>query len=169
MTTLRTVVTAPAVALALVLSLSLAAAGCEDGVDVQEALVVTDVVTGWFDAGIQDGKNKLVPSISFRVRNQSASTVRSVQLNAVFRIVGDQEELGASLVRGIDSNGLAGGQATEAFVLRSALGYTGEQPRADMLQHGQFQDAQVEVFAKHGSRQWVKLGQYPITRQLLTH
>ncbi|MCL4814828.1 MAG: hypothetical protein KJ061_20270 [Vicinamibacteraceae bacterium] len=169
MTTLRTVVTTPAAALVLAVALSFASAGCDDGVDVKEALVVTDVVTGWFDAGIQAGKNKLVPSISFRVKNQSASTVRSVQLNAVFRIVGDQEELGAALVRGIDSDGLAAGQTTDAFVLRSALGYTGEQPRGDMLQHGQFQDAQVEIFAKHGSRQWVKLGQFPITRQLLTH
>lgn len=168
MTTLRTFVTAPVFVLALVLPLSFAASGCDDGVDVKEALVVTDVVTGWFDVGIRDGKNKLVPSISFRVKNQASSTVRSVQLNAVFRIVGEQEELGAALVRGIDSNGLAAGQATEAFVLRSTLGYTGEQPRSDMLQHGQFEDAQVEVFAKHGSRQWVKLGQYPVTRQLLT-
>ena len=52
--------------------------------------------------------------------------------------------------------------------MRSLLGYTGEQPRNQMLQHTQFKDVQVELFAKHGSDQWVKLAQYKIDRQLLT-
>jgi hypothetical protein len=146
----------------------LAAWACGSAVNVQQALQVTDVVTGYYDVGVVDGKNKLVPSISFQVRNTADRTVSSVQLNAVFRVVGDQEELGSAFVRGIDASGLAPGASTEAFVLRSSLGYTGEQPRAQMLQHKEFRDVQVEVFAKHGAEQWVKLGQYKVDRQLLT-
>jgi hypothetical protein len=86
----------------------------------------------------------------------------------VFRVIGDQEELGSAFVRGIDANGLDPGATSGGFVLRSSLGYTGEQPRTQMLQHSQFRDVQVEVFAKHGARQWVKLGQYKVERQLLT-
>jgi hypothetical protein len=37
-----------------------------------------------------------------------------------------------------------------------------------MLSHSQFRDAKVEVFGKHGSAQWVRLGEYPIERRLLT-
>ena len=44
-------------------------AACTQEVDLKQALQVTDVTTGWFDAGIVDGKNKLVPSITFRLRN----------------------------------------------------------------------------------------------------
>jgi hypothetical protein len=146
-----------------------ALAGCGPGVDVKQALQVTDVVTGWYDAGIVEGrKNKLVPSVTFRVKNVSSETVTWVQFNAVFRVIGDVQELGSKLVRGIDGAGLAAGQSVGPFTLQSDLGYTGEQPRAQMLQHEQFKDAQVEVFAKHASNQWVKLGQFPITRQLLT-
>ncbi|MCL4847399.1 MAG: hypothetical protein KJ066_12750 [Acidobacteria bacterium] len=152
----------------LVLAAPLYAAACDDGLDVQQALEINDVVTGYFDEGIVAGRNKLVPSISFRVKNKAASTIRSVQINAVFRIVGDEEELSSAFVRGIDSEGLAGGATTEPFVLRSHLGYTGEQPRAQMLQHSEFRDAQVELFAKHGSRQWASLGVFKIERQLLT-
>jgi hypothetical protein len=148
--------------------LGLGAAACGEDVDVQQALQLTDVVTGFYDIGIVDGKNKIVPSISFQVRNAAASTVSSVQLNAVFRVVGDEEELGSAFVRGIDASGLEPGATTGPFVLRSSLGYTGEQPRAQMLQHRDFRDVHVEIFAKHGSRQWVRLGEHKIERQLLT-
>jgi hypothetical protein len=144
------------------------ATACAGDVDVQEALKVTDVITGYHDAGIVAGKNKLVPSISFHVRNGADAPVSSVQLNAVFRVVGDEEELGSAFVRGIDASGLEPGGTTRAFVLRSSLGYTGEQPRTQMLQHREFRDVQVEIFAKHGSKQWVKLGQFKVDRQLLT-
>jgi hypothetical protein len=146
----------------------LVASGCSDNVDVKQALQVTNVVTGWFDAGVVGGKNKLVPTVAFQVKNVAARPVRYVQLNAVFRVIGDQEELGSMFVKGIGGDGLAPGASSEAYVLRSALGYTGEQPRHEMLEHGQFRDAKVEIFAKHASEQWVKLGEYTIARQLLT-
>ena len=53
-------------------------------------------------------------------------------------------------------------------MLRSDLGYTSEAPRMTMLQNSQFKDAQVQVYAKHGSQQWVRLAEYTIQRQLLT-
>ena len=156
--------------MALAALLAGASAACtSDSVDAKAALEVTDVVTGWYDAGIVDGKNKLVPSISFRIKNNATEPIRGVQLNAVFRVIGDQEELGSQWVRGIDMNGLAPGASTEAFVLRSNLGYTGEQPRMQMFDHSLFKDAQVEVFAKHGSQQWVVLLKQTVQRQLLTH
>jgi hypothetical protein len=148
---------------------ALAAAGCGPRVDVKQALQVTDVSTGWFDAGLVEGqKNKLVPRVQFRVKNVSNETVSSVQLNAVFRVIGDVQELGSMFVKGIDSTGLAPGQSTELYSLQSALGYTGEQPRLEMLQHGQFKDAQVEIFAKPVSGQWIKLAEHKVDRQLLT-
>jgi hypothetical protein len=53
-------------------------------------------------------------------------------------------------------------------VLQSALGYTSETPRLQMLQNSQFVDAKVELFLKQGSQVWAKLAEYPIQRQLLT-
>ncbi len=37
-----------------------------------------------------------------------------------------------------------------------------------MLQHSMFKDAKVELFVKHGSRQWARLGEYRVDRQLFT-
>ena len=47
-------------------------------------------------------------------------------------------------------------------------GAQGLQPRAQLLDNRLFIDAKVEVFGKHGSSTWVKLGDFRIDRQLLT-
>ncbi|HEY3383251.1 MAG TPA: hypothetical protein VGK32_15880 [Vicinamibacterales bacterium] len=145
--------------------------GCRSrAVDLAKALEVTDVTTGFFDAGIVEGtKNKLVPSISFRLKNRDNGTIVSVQAIAKFSRVGEPEEWGsAPYVRAIGPEGLPAGQSTSPIVVRCDRGYTGEQPRAQMLQNRQFVDVRVELFAKYMANSWVKMGDYRITRQLLT-
>lgn len=146
----------------------LLSAGCMRSRAVEEDLRIVDVRTGWYDAGVVNGQNKLVPSITLRLQNVSDEPIRSVQLNAIFRRVGEQEAWGEHFVRAIGSDGLAPGATGEPLVLRSRLGYTGEESRLKMLQNPQFVDAKVEIYGKHGSRTWVKMGEYLIDRQLFT-
>ena len=62
-------------------------------IDLPKALEITDVETGFFDAGIVDGKNKLVPTISIRLKNRDSQPIASVQMLARFSRVG---EMGSS-------------------------------------------------------------------------
>ncbi len=143
-------------------------AGCST-VNPVEVLEPVEVTTGWFDAGLMaDGKNKLVPTVSLKLRNKASEPVTGVQIMAVFRRVNEQEMWGEHYGWAVRRDALAPGSATNAIVLRSALGYTGEQPRIQILQHKDFVDAKVEVFLKKGSQVWAKLGEFPIERQLLT-
>jgi hypothetical protein len=152
----------------VVLLMSLLASGCRN-TEVEKALRVTDVQTGWYDAGIVEGqKNKLVPSISLRLENVTQEEVNSVQLNAIFRRVGQKEEWGAHYVMAIPRQGLAPGAKTRPIVLRSEGGYTGTQSRLNMLQNREFVDAKVEIFGRRGSGDWVKLIDQQIGRELLT-
>ncbi len=133
------------------------------------ALEPVEVVTGWYDDGIVEGqKNKLVPSVTMKLRNKSGDPIRSIQINAIFRRVGEQEMWGEYFGWAIRREPLAAGATTDLMVMRSALGYTGEQPRMQMLQNREFVDAKVEIYLKQGSRVWAKLAEYPIERQLLT-
>lgn len=158
----------PVLSLLFLIPFALAPTSCGSSADVGTALQVVDVTTGWFDAGIvEGGKNKLVPSVSFRVTNVSGAAIAGVQLNAVFRRVNEAEEWGSAFVRAF-REALASRQTSEPIVLRSPRGYTGTQPRAEMLQNREFVDATVQIFAKHGSAQWVKIGEYRVGRQLLT-
>lgn len=151
----------------LVLTAVAAAAGCR-GVDPTTVLEPIDVGTGWYDVGIVDGKNKLVPSITLKLRNKGTAPIRTVQVNAVFRRVNEPEAWGEHFGWAIQGDPLAAGSTTAELVLRSQLGYTGEQPRAQMLQNKEFVDAKVDIFLKQGSRPWAKLAEFPIARQLLT-
>ncbi len=138
-------------------------------IDLPKALEVTVVSTGYLDAGIVDGKNKIVPTVSIRLKNRDSQTIASVQMLARFSQIGDSQELGSGpYVRAIGPEGLAPGQTGNPVVMKIDVGYTSEAPRAQMFTHSQFKDVRVELFAKYAAQEWVKMGEYPIARQLLT-
>src|SRR5829696_8434179 len=154
-----------AVGLAALLSIS-----CGASVDAVAALEPVDVVTGWYDEGIiEGGKNKLVPSVTMKLRNKTDQELKSIQINAIFRRVGEQEMWGEYFGWAVPrSEPLPAGAETDTLVMRSTLGYTGDQPRMQMLQNREFVDAKVEIYLKQGSKVLTKLAEYPIQRQLLT-
>ena len=156
--------------LSLVILLVTFTAGCGASVDAVASLEPIDVVTGWFDDGIiEGGKNKLVPSVSLKLRNKGGEPLRSVQINAIFKRVGEPEMWGEYFGWAITrAQPLQPGATTAALVMRSTLGYTGVQPRMQMLQNKEFVDARVEIFLKQGSKVLTKLAEFPIDRQLLT-
>lgn len=143
------------------------AAACSSPVDLKQAVQVTDIGTGWFDAGVVDGKNKLVPSVSFRLRNDSGKRLDAVALNIVFKFADtgdDHEEIFKQRVP-FENN------QTRVITVRSQNGYTGEPPqtRADMLKNSQFRDMDAVVFVRQSGAQWIELQRVRIERQLLTH
>jgi hypothetical protein len=150
--------------------LAILPAACGDSIEIEKAVKVTDVHTGWYDAGIVNQvQNKLVPSVSLKLQNVSSQPVKSVQINAIFRRINETEAWGEHFVNAIGSDApLPPGATGRDIVLRSNLGYTGDESRMKMLQHREFMDAKVEIFAKHGSRTWQKIGEYKIDRRLLT-
>jgi hypothetical protein len=90
-----------------------------------------------------------------------------LQVNALFRRVGADEEWGSGFATAAGSQGLGAGDSTDVLQLKSPLGYTGTDPRLAMLSNSHFIDAQVDVFAKYGSGQWTRLGRFPVQRQLV--
>jgi hypothetical protein len=154
----------------LLLLLALVSTGaCGPTVDLTKGLEVTVVNSGWFDLGIVNGQSKLVPTIVFTLHNTSDQKLVTLQINALFRRVTENTEWGSGFLTVAGSQGLAPGATSDPVTIKSQLGYTGsDQSRQEMLQNSQFVDAKVELFAKYGSTQWVKVGAFPITRQLMT-
>ena len=153
----------------LLLPVLLACAGCGPMVDLTKGLQLAVVGTGWFDAGIVNGQSKLVPRLSFTLKNVSDRPLGTLQVNAVFRHVNENDEWGSAFLTVAGSEGLAPGATTATLTVKSQLGYTGsEQTRLEMLANSHFIDVRVEVFAKYASTQWVRVGLVPIARQLLT-
>jgi hypothetical protein len=149
--------------------LAMLSAGCGGPpVDLTKGVEIVDASTGWYDAGPVNGQNKLVPSINFKLRNVSDQPLVALQINAVFRRGTDNDEWGAVWAPVTRSEGLQPGATSQPLTLNMKLGYTGTEPRAQMLQNSQFVDAKVDLFAKYGSQQWVRIGERPIERRLIT-
>jgi hypothetical protein len=145
------------------------AAGCGQTVDFKQALQIVDVSGGWYDFGIVDGKNKLVPSLSFRVRKAPDVPLSSIALNVHFKWVSgsDEKEPGEVFLQRVE---FTEGNQTPLLKVRPDYGYTADAPqtRAEMLGHSQFRDAHAIVFGKQSSTTWVELLRYDIPRVLIT-
>ena len=173
------------------LSVMLILSGCSNPAELE----VTGLQTGWLDVGLDElGQNKLVPVVSFRLKNVGLDSVRTVQVTGVFRrceviyegqdppenptspanvetgtCIGEDREWGSTLFRGaIGREGLEPGAEAGPFTMENKLGYTGLQPQAEMLGHRDFVNVKVELFMKHLSDQWAPLNEFPVDRQLLT-
>jgi len=164
-------IAASALTLALV-----TAAGCSQPVDLKQALEMTDVSGGFRDAGIVDGRNKVVPSISFRLKKTTDRSITPLALNLSFRklpLPGVTPAPGSPTEEEWDDAFKASvtfeGNQTAVMTFQLNAGYTGDPPqsRAEILKNSHFQDVRVHVFAKHSSSQWVEIGQYDLPRQLI--
>jgi hypothetical protein len=164
--------------IALVLALApVLAAGCGKPVDLKQVLQVTDLSGGYFDAGVVDGRNKVVPSVTFRLKKTTDDSLRPLSVNVVFKQL---PRAGAAVPPGQPAEAdwdevfkqsvPFNGDETELLTVRATAGYTGDPPqsRADILKHSMFQDVRVHVFAKHSSSQWVEIAHLDLPRQLLT-
>ena len=160
--------TSKSLAAVLILVFVSAACGSSASEPINKLVEPIDVKTGWFDAGVENGMNKLVPTLMLTLKNVSSEPVANLQLNAVIRRVGETEEWGGAFQKVVGMEAIPPGGTSKPIVLRSNLGYTGIEPRAQMLKNSQFVDAHVQVFAKHGGNQWTKLGEWQIAREMLT-
>jgi hypothetical protein len=155
--------------LLLLVVASIGLAGCQKPIDLTKALQVEEVSSGWHDAGMVEGKNKLVPTITFKIKNVSDQPLSVLQMNVLFRRVTEETtEWGSGFVTVAGSSGLKAGATSDPLTVTSQLGYTGTEARAEMMKNSQFIDAKVQLFAKYASTQWVKIGEYPVTRTLLS-
>ena len=146
----------------------LAAAACGKPVDLGKNLQVIDVSTGWADAGLtEDGQNKLVPFLKFKLKNISDQSLPVLQVNAMFRPLKEDKEWGSRFQSVTGSEGLAAGATTPDITLVSDRGAKGTDPRATIMKSAYFVDARVQLSAKYGSAQWVKITEVPVTRQFV--
>ena len=146
---------------------ALALTGCTKPVDLRENVEVSDVVSGWFDAGVVNGQNKIVPSSTFRLKKKANIEIKPIALNIVFKNAdGSESSFEDIYIQRVAFEG----QQTEPITVRSKNGYTADPPqtRADMLKNSQFKDVAIQVFAKQSSAQWVELRRVVIERQILT-
>jgi hypothetical protein len=145
----------------------LSATACGPKLDLAKAVAPESVTTGWADGGTVAGRNKIVPAVSFRLKNVSDQKIGPLQVNAVFRRVNDPAEWSSGYLPSAATELPPGGE-TATLTIMGQQGYTGTDEPEAMLRNSQFVDAKVELYVKSGSSNWTRIGEFPIARQLLS-
>jgi len=150
-----------------VLVLGVAAPACTGDVDIKETFRIDGVTGGYFDAGIVDGRNKIIPTVMFSIEKTTDAGVRPLSVNVLFKkIAGETEaEWDDVFLQRVE---FTEGNRTPVLTVRPDAGVTGEEPRSEMLKNSQFVDIRAVIFVKQSSSNWVELARYDIPRQLLT-
>ncbi len=129
---------------------------------------MTDVFTGYYDYGVVNNLNKLVPSISFRLQNNGPVPANEVDLTVAFWADGADGEWDAKDVTGIGDKVVPPGASTDPILIRADAGYTSEAARAEFFSNSVFKDVTAKVFAKRGGK-IVPLGQFKLDRRVIPH
>ena len=129
-------------------------------------------ISGYYDDGIvqsgpEQGQNRLLPSVTFQLKNEGTLPVTYVDLVvAYWRVAVDDGEKESKVIQGIGGTPLGPGETADSITVRSSVGYTSPAARAEFFLHSEFIDFKVKVFAKRGGRT-VSLGELAVERRLL--
>jgi hypothetical protein len=143
-----------------------AASACGSELDLAQAIAPDAVVTGWTDAPTVAGKNKIVPAVSFRLKNISDRTLGAVQVNAVFRRVNEPGEWSSKYLPNA-ATAMPPRGLSPARLAVADQGYTGSDDTEALLRNSHFVDVTADLFVRSGSSKWTRVGEYPIARTLL--
>ena len=145
----------------------IASAACGPQPNLATDLKLNPTISGYYDDGITPTKlNRILPSITFELKNVGTLPITNVDLVAAFWQNGDDGELDSKQIRGIGSTALEPGATSETITVRSTVGYTHEGPRADMFTNSLYKGFIVKIFAKRAGKT-TKLGEFPIEARLL--
>lgn len=146
----------------------IAAAACGKYPDLKNDLKIVNVLSGYHDAGITpDHKNKLVPSLTFQLKNDGADTLSYIDLAVDYWQVGDDGPLDSKLiVSAIGGHSLQPGQTSESITVRADTGYTSEAARVDFFTNSVFKGFTAKVYAKFRGRT-TPLGELKVEPRLL--
>ena len=143
-----------------------AAAACGPQPDLR-TLKLVPTMSGYYDDGVQpDGQNRLLPSMTFQLKNEGTLPITYVDLVIAYWPKGADGEKDSKQIHGITGTPLEPGAASEPITVRSGIGFTSLYPRAEFFSRPEFVDFIIKAFAKHRGRT-VSLGEHLVERRLL--
>lgn len=157
----------PLAVAALVASM-LAPAACGPAVDIQKSLSITDVISGYYDSGLKDGWNYLVPSVTFRIANAAPVSLTGLELTVAFWQDGKDGEWESVLLQRIGNDTIPANGKSDPVTVRPSVGFRLEEARADLFTHSLFVDVTAKIFARRGGRIF-PIGSVRLDHTILPH
>ena len=159
----------PLVAVAALVALVLAPAACGPDIDIAKSLTITDVISGYYDNGLKDGRNYLhaqphVPARQLGVREPHGPRAHR-------RRTGKMARTASGIPCSFSASATTRSRRTASPIRsRSAatVGYRLEEARADLFTHSQFKDVTAKIFARRGGRIY-PIGSVKLDHQIIPH
>jgi hypothetical protein len=134
-------------------------------------LEIAETFSGYYDWGVvregpDKGQNKLVPSVSFRLKNNTGTAIDHVAMTVSFWPEGADGEKDSKEVPGIGGTAVEPGGLSGPILVRSEVGYTTPVARHELFEHSGFKDFVVKFFAKRGGK-IVPLGEIKVDRRII--
>jgi hypothetical protein len=144
-----------------------AAAACGKSPDLKNHLKIENAITGYFDDGpTANHENRLLPSITFQLKNETDESLSYIDLAVDFWQNGDDGPKDSKIVAGVSGKALEPGQTSESLTIHSSIGYTLPGPRADIFTNSLFKGFVAKIYAKsHGRTS--PLGELKVEPRLL--
>ena len=116
----------------------LAPAACGPDIDIAKSLTITDVISGYYDNGLKDGWNHLMPSLTFRIANSASSSLTGLELTVAYWQEGADGEMDSVLVQRIGNDTIPANGTSDPVTVRGTVGYTLEDVRDEPLHQFSF-------------------------------
>src|SRR5262245_5040173 len=89
--------------------------GCGPAVDLTDGLQIDVVSTRWYESTATNTQTQLVPALSFNLKHLSDQKLGTLQVNAVFKRLGEDHEWATGFLTAAGSDGLAPGASTHTM------------------------------------------------------
>jgi hypothetical protein len=147
-----------------------AGAACGPQPDLKAVKLIPGI-SGYHDDGIvqegrDKGQNRLLPSVTFQIKNEGTLPVDYLDVTVAFWRVTDDGEKDSKLIQAIGRTPLAPGATSDTITVRSDVGYTSPAAGAEFFLNSQFIDFKAKVFARRAGTN-VTLGELPVDRRVL--
>lgn len=153
---------------AALVALALASSGCGPDVDIAKSITVTDVISGYYDNGLKDGKNYLMPSITFRLANSAPANLTGLELTVGYWQDGKDGEWDEVLVQRIGNDTIPANGKSDPVTVHATVGYTLEDVRNNLFINSHFVDVTAKIFGRRGGRIY-PLGSVKLEHLILPH
>ncbi len=158
-------------ALAVILGLiGLGQTGCKSYSDqqIKSALEIIDVDTSWTMKEYRQWPNPkltLVPTVTFKLKNNSAEALSYINVNAIFKELNSIENLGDCFRAVVRGEGLAPGQTTPVITMKSNFGVAGTNLES-FKTNPEWRTYYVRMFVQMSGPRHVPMGEWRVSRRI---
>lgn len=135
--------------------------------ELETYLEVTDMKTKWVEKYYQPWppKLKLVPAISFRVKNITDRPLRYVYFNAIFKEKGEAQNMGDDLYSAFGRKPLKPGEVSDEIFMKSNFGVEGNN-LSHFKNNPAWKPVSVKLFIKLKGSRYALLGEWDVSREI---